>query len=163
MRVLYLFRSIAVRGGIERVLVDKMNLLVSQYDYDVHIVTTDQGMRPIPYKIVDGVHKEDLGICFYRQYQYHIIFRIWIAYRMRKQYEKLLRQYIFEKNPDIIVCTTADHIHSIVKVKGSTPLVLESHSICNRTIESGKYWLLRKYRKIRFLNILSHTDRKSVV
>ena len=43
MRILYVFHSLAVWGGIERVLVDKMNHLAKMYDDEVFMLTTDQG------------------------------------------------------------------------------------------------------------------------
>ena len=39
MKILYIFRSLAVWGGIERVLIEKMNYMSSVYGYDVYIIT----------------------------------------------------------------------------------------------------------------------------
>lgn len=158
MRVLYLFRSIAVWGGIERMLVDKTNFLVDRYKMDVYLITTDQGTNPIPYELSLGVHHEDFNICFYKQYRYHGLKRLLTARKMLHRYEELLAERLNIINPDVIVCTTADHISSIVKVKGTTPLVVESHSICIRTIESGKYWVQRKLYRRFFLHALSKVD-----
>ena len=70
MKVLYVFRSLAVWGGIERVLVEKMNYLSQVYGYDVYMLTSDQGNHPVPYHLDDNVHFEDLNIRFHQQYQY---------------------------------------------------------------------------------------------
>ena len=43
MKILYLFRSLAVWGGIERILVDKMNYLSEQPEVEVYMLTSDQG------------------------------------------------------------------------------------------------------------------------
>ena len=77
MKVLYIFRSLAVWGGIERVLVDKMNYLVSMYGYEVYMLTTCQGNHPVPYLLDNAVHLEDLGIQFHRQYQYRGLKKLW--------------------------------------------------------------------------------------
>ncbi len=158
MKILYLFRSLAVFGGIERILVDKMNYLSSIYGYNVWMITTDQSTHDIPYHLNEDVRVEDLGICFYRQYNYNIIRRIMLSIAMKRQYRERLHKRILEINPDVIVCTTADDINSIVSVKGAIPLVVESHSIFFRTIESGNCWLLKKYRKYVFLKSLSYAD-----
>ena len=158
MKILYLFRSLAVYGGIERILVDKMNYLSSIYGYSVWLITTDQSDHVIPYNLHKDVKVEDLGICFYRKYNYNIIHRIWVAYMMKLQYRDRLHRRILDINPDVIVCTTADDIYSIVSVKGTIPLVVESHSIFSRTIEYGNYWLLKKYRKKVFLKSLYYAD-----
>lgn len=70
MRVLYVFRSLAHWGGIERILVDKMNYLSSVYGYDVYMLTTDQGCHPVPYQLNPKVHLEDLAINFHHKYRY---------------------------------------------------------------------------------------------
>ena len=158
MRILYVFRSLAVWGGIERVLVEKMNYLSSVYGYDVYMITSDQGNHPIPYHLEDKVHIEDLNIRFHQQYQYNIVKRQWVKKRLKQEYEQRLAECIRQIQPDIIACTTADHIDSLVKLKGSIPLVVESHSIFLRTIEVGKYWLQRKWYKYHYLKVLSKAE-----
>lgn len=158
MRILYVFRSLAVWGGIERVLVEKMNFLSSVYGYNVYIITSDQGNHPIPYHLEDKVHIEDLNIRFHQQYQYNIVKRQWVKKRLKQEYEQRLAECILQIQPDIIVCTTADHIDSLVKLKGSIPLVVESHSICLRTIADGRFCLQRKWYKYHYLKALSKVD-----
>lgn len=158
MRILYVFRSLAVWGGIERVLVEKMNYLSSVYGYDVYMITSDQSNHPIPYYLEETVHIEDLNIRFHHQYKYNIVKRQWVKKRLKQKYEQCLDIRIRQIQPDIIVCTTADHIDSLVKLKGLIPLVVESHSICLRTIEDGRYWLQRKWYKHHYLKALSKID-----
>ena len=133
VKVLYIFRSLAVWGGIERVLVDKMNYLASVFGYEVYMLTTCQGDHPIPYHVDSAVHLDDLDIQFHRQYQYWGLHRILDGYQRTRLFEKRLSERLLMIRPDIIVCTTADPVYSIVKVKGSISLVVESHSICTRT------------------------------
>lgn len=134
MRVMYVFRSLAVWGGIERVLVDKMNSLVSMYGYEVYMITTCQGNHPVPYQLDNAVHLEDLGIQFHLQYQYRGLKKMWDGWSRTKRFERLLSERIKMIQPDVIICTTADPVFSIAKVKGGIPLVVESHSICTRTL-----------------------------
>ena len=70
MRILYTFRSLAIWGGIERVLVEKMNHFVRTCGYDVYMLTTDQGDHIVPYHLENHVHLEDLSIQFHKQYRY---------------------------------------------------------------------------------------------
>ena len=158
MKILYMFRSLAVWGGIERVLVEKMNHLVSVYGYDVYMVTTDQGNHPVPYQLDKCVHLVDLNIRFHQQYQYPLPKRLCVARKLRKLYRIRLSDLINSIKPDVIVCTTADDISSLVKLKGSIPLIVESHSICLRTIEFGKYWLQKKWYRFNYLRALSKVD-----
>ena len=157
MKILYLFRSLAVWGGIERILVDKMNWLVSENNTEVFLLTTDQGEHPIVYSLNERVHFEDLNINFYRRYQYSFYRRLGISYQMRQKYKRLLSNRIHSVRPDIIVCTTADQIDVITELKGDVPLIVESHSICNRTIGQGKN-VLRCFRRYNFLKSLKKTN-----
>lgn len=158
MKILYIFRSIAIWGGIERILVDKMNYLVERYGMDVYLLTTDQGSHPVPFKLSAKVHHLDLNICFYKQYRYHFLKRFFYYERMLRQFESLVFEHLNIVKPDLIVCTTADHIGSIARVKGGIPLIVESHSICIRTIEHGKFWLQRKVYRRNYLRALSKVN-----
>lgn len=158
MKILYIFRSLAVYGGIERILVDKMNSMVDSYGMDVHLLTSDQGSHPVPYHLSEGVHHEDLGIRFYQQYRFHGLRRFVIAWKLIRQYRHLLIERFHIIQPDLIICTTADRIGTIVKLKGSIPLVVESHSICSRTLDHGRTWLQKKLYRHRYLRHLSKAD-----
>lgn len=158
MKILYVFRSLAAWGGIERILVEKMNYLSKVYGYDVYMLTSDQGSHPIPYHLEDRVHLEDLNIRFHQQYQYSFLRRLWVANRLKRLYEKRLTEHIRQIQPNIIICTTADHINLLGKLKGSNPLVVESHSICLRTTEDGNCWFRRKWYRIHYLKALSKVD-----
>ena len=137
MRILYVFRSLAHWGGIERILVDKMNHLVSMYGYEVFMLTTDQGSHPVPYQLEKNVHLEDLGIRFHQQYRYHGVKRLLTARRMSRLFKQRLSDRMQKIRPDVIVCTTANHvdINIIAELKGSTPLIVESHSIYRMTLD----------------------------
>lgn len=155
MKILYIFRSLAVWGGIERILTDKMNYLSEQDGVDVYLLTSDQGSHPITYHLSDRVHHEDLDVCFYQQYRFHGLRRLMVAWKMNRQYLHLLRERLQIIQPDLIVCTTADKIGTIAKVKGNIPLVVESHSICSRTLNNGRNRLHRRLYRHHFLNSLS--------
>lgn len=158
MKILYIFRSLAVWGGIERILVDKMNWLTSESGMNVFMLTYDQGEHTIPYRLDERVHFEDLNINFHRQYHYSLIKRILVARKMRHKFKQLLSNGIRRIQPDIIVCTTSDQIDVITELKGRTPLIVESHSICNRTMEHGKNEFFRKIRRYFFLKSLLKAD-----
>ena len=136
MRILYVFRSLAYWGGIERILVDKMNNLVSMYSYEVYMLTTDQGCHPVPYQLDQRVHLEDLNIRFHQQYRYHGFKRIIRFGKLLYLYKKRLSEHLVKINPDIIVCTTSNYwdVNVLASIKGKIPLIVECHSIFKRTM-----------------------------
>lgn len=130
MKILYVNTAMASWGGIERVLVDKMNYLSDQYGYEIYLVTADQGNHPIPYPLNRSVVYRDLGINFHQQYRYKGIRRFIKILQLNHLFIKRLRNCILESSPDIIVSIRSNLTNKIVKAKGNIPLVFESHSSC---------------------------------
>lgn len=155
MRILYVFRSLAHWGGIERILVDKMNHLATMFGYEVYMLTTDQGCHLVPYQLASEVHLEDLGINFHHQYRYGYLKRLLIARQKESLFEKLLSDRLKTIKPSVIICTTANYvdINIIAKLKGHTPLIVESHSICRMTL--GRKGVLNRYADYMYRKGLS--------
>ncbi len=127
MKIVYLYSALAIWGGIERILVDKMNYLVRQYGYEVYLITSDQGQHEIPYDLDERVRLIDLDIRFHQRYRYRL-WRRWEVYRkMSRSYHHQLKAMFQEIAPDILVCTTFQQIRPLLKLKGNIPLVVESH------------------------------------
>ena len=127
MKIVYLYPALAIWGGVERILVDKMNFLVRHYGYEVWMITSDQGQHEVPYDIDKRVHLLDLGIRFHSRYQYHKLLRPWIYGKLSRHYYRKLQRLLTEIAPDVIVCTTVQNVRPLLKIKGHTPLVVESH------------------------------------
>ena len=51
MRILYVTDALAIWGGLERVLIDKMNYLADEEGYEIFIITYSQGANPLPFPI----------------------------------------------------------------------------------------------------------------
>lgn len=126
MKIVYLYSSLAIMGGIERVLVDKMNNLVS-LGYKVYMITSDQGQHLVPYQLDERVHLMDLQIRFHSQYQYRGWYRIREGRRLKRLYHQRLMEKMQEIQPNVIVCTTSQDVHGLLRIKGRIPLVVESH------------------------------------
>ena len=160
MRILYITDALAVRGGIERVLHDKMNYLVEHYCCDVHVVTTDQGEHPISYSLDERIHVHDLGILFYHQYRYKGLKRLFKYLKSERLFRKRLHACLQDVKPDLIDCIRVEFVRAIVDVKGAVPLICESHSICRAPyyeIASILYRIrlhLSSFRKLNKVDIM---------
>ena len=130
MKILYITDSLVIWGGLQRILVEKMNFLAEQYGYDIYMITSDQGDHVSPYPLSPLVHFHDVCIKFHRQYQYRGFRRLLEKRRLQKMYERRLKSCINEINPDVLVCVRIHLLKSLLKVKGQIPLVVESHSMC---------------------------------
>ena len=148
MKVVYVFRSLAIWGGIERIIVDKANYLSGLADYDVAIFTADQGDHPVPYELRDGVRLEDLKIRMHTQYRFRGLWRLWKGWQLERRFVRLLRQRLDNVRPDVVVCVASDYPHLVVEaVGGRVPVVIESHSIYQRTFTQLR--LLNRLRNWR--------------
>ena len=128
MRILYVNDAIAIWGGVERILVEKVNYLAENYDYEMFVVTTNQGCHPMPFPLSQKVKHKDLNIQLHRQYLYRGLFRIFKKLHLTYLFCKRLRSYIQEIQPDVIVSVRPMLTNTIVWANGSIPLVYESHS-----------------------------------
>ncbi len=128
MRILYVNDAIAIWGGVERILVEKVNYLAENYGYEMFVVTTNQGSHPMPFPLSQKVTHKDLDIQIHRQYLYHGLFRIFKKIHLNYLFVKRLRSYIQEIQPDVIVSVRPMLTNTIVRANGSIPLVFESHS-----------------------------------
>ena len=69
MTIIYLYRSLAAFGGVERIFIDKANYLAEHYGYHVYIMTGDQGGHSLVFPLAPIGTNIDGGILFDRQYQ----------------------------------------------------------------------------------------------
>lgn len=128
MRLLYVESTLAVHGGIERVLTDKLNWLVEYGGCDVCLLIANQGEKPFVFSLSTKVKYYDLGIVFHQIFCYPL----WKRYFRLLQLRLLFRQRVSEKikdfSPDIIVCTRLECISDVMQVRRGTPVVYEAHN-----------------------------------
>ena len=163
MKIVYVFHSLALWGGIERILADKMNWLAAQ-GHEVTIVTTDQGTHDLPYQLDPRVVLADLAISFHHQYRYKGVRRLFDLWQRHHRFCCKLKELLWRLQPDVLVCTTACYADVLVRLKGRVPLVVESHSMCRRFVDEGRlrtlrrWWLMRKLRRADVLVALTEDD-----
>lgn len=128
MRILYVYSAWAIWGGLERVLIDKMNYLANEAGYEIYTITYDQGTNPIPFPLSPKVIYRDLNVRLYHHYRYHGLKKYYYKYKLEKLLIKCLQSEIRDIMPDVIVCPRIDLLSYILKAKGNIPLIYESHS-----------------------------------
>lgn len=151
-------------GGIERVLVDKMNYLVN-HGHKVYMITSDQGQHSVPYQLDEQVHLLDLQIRFHSQYRFSGWQRLIEGRKLNRLYYLRLKEKLEEICPNIIVCTTSQDVRGLLRIKGNIPLVVESHvnfshpDSCHHQILTlyNNYWI----RKADVVVTLTQGDAKN--
>jgi len=136
-RIVYLIESIAITGGLERILIDKMNAF-SDNGYNVTLLTTSQEAHPLAYPLNACVRHIDLATPFHHCYRYRFLRRSWSFYKMRCLFQQRLACQLVSLKPDIIVCVQPSLLFNMVRevVKKRIPIVVESHiSYCGHNFE----------------------------
>ena len=130
MTILYVTAGLAIHGGIERVLVDRINWLAEHDDDEIWLLTVNQFDHPLVFKLDSRVRLNDLGIGFHRRYRYSGLRRLYEEYKLHKLFQRRLSDEIKKISPHVISFTQLDFVYDIMKVCGNIPVIFESHSSC---------------------------------
>lgn len=147
MRILYVNDAWAIWGGLERVLIEKMNYLADSEGYEIYTITYNQGTHPLPYPLSPKIVHRDLDVHLHRQYRYHGFKKYYYKYRLRKLLIRRLQSEIEAIKPDVIVCPRIELIGYILKAKGDILLIYESHCSCKWVSYGyeGPLWHIKRY------------------
>jgi glycosyltransferase involved in cell wall biosynthesis len=125
MKILYCTNHVYEHGGIEKILVQKIDYWIQTYAYEVILCTSEQRNKEFVYAIDSKVRHIDLGINYKRSKSY---FHPINLLKSLTHYFRLKR-LINECKPDVIVSVnhTPDQ-YLIPFLSGKTPTVKEFHS-----------------------------------
>ena len=130
MKIVYLHHANVCKGGIERMLTTKANLLAEHMGWDVVLLTYEQNGEPFPYPLSPKVKCVDLGIRLYSAYQFAYPMRYFKKRQLCKQLTKAIRLFLTSKKYDIIVCTDKDayELDALSKAHTTEKLIIEAHT-----------------------------------
>lgn len=154
MRILFEYSALAIVGGIERIWVDKMNQLVCLYDYEVYLLTYNQGKHPVPYPLDMRIHHIDLNVQTHHQYSYHGLKRLWDGFCRQGRLYRRMKKAIMNIRPDVIITPTIGDVSLLLRIKGQIPLVVESHTDFDYPSDyKSATWILKYMvrRRVRLL------------
>lgn len=137
MKILYIVPKINNEGGVARILSIKANYLVEKLDYQIHILTQNNGNKPLFYEFNTKITLHDMileGNKFSFFFQY------------KKALNKTIKT-IKTINPDIIiVCDNGLKAYSIPFIlKTKKPIIFECH---------GAKFVEEKYKGTNFISNL---------
>ena len=127
MKIVYVYDAIARIGGVERILVDKMNYLAEVYGYEIYLITAAQGLHPFSFPLSDKVKHVDIDARFHVQYKYKYPKRLWVKWKLDHDFKHRLQKQIELINPDIIIGTTYYKADVICRLKCRAKKIIESH------------------------------------
>ena len=174
MKIVYIYHSFILKGGIERVFCDKMNYLAQNTSYDVTFITFEQGNHPFAYKLNDRIKVVDINCRFAELWNYNLIKRNILNYILRRKLKKCLTATLKKESPDIVISTTEDikynycifnlpyrfivesHVHMKEIIKSSIKKQFFIHSISKIFFK----WKLSKINKCKLLVALTDADKR---
>lgn len=127
MHILYLYAEITIKGGTDKVLVDKANWLVN-HGYEVTIVTEAQMGRPLSFNLDNKVRHVDMGLDFNKQYSQDSLGRFYTYKSLMKEYKKRLRNTINELRPDIVITAMGRSLSLLPSMKDGSIKIGEAHT-----------------------------------
>lgn len=142
MKILYVVPNINNDGGVARVLALKANYLIRNWQYDVNIVTQNQGQTPLFYEFDTAISMHDIAL---KKNSVGFVF----------DYITKLKKIINTIQPDVVlVCDNGLKAFLLPFFLGvKMPLILEIHSSkfieerpARHFLDQGFRWLKYRYK-----------------
>lgn len=167
MKIIYLLKSFAAKGGEERVMADKMNYL-AEHGYQITLLTYEQGEHKLSYPLHPTIRHHDLNTRFFTVTKEPLGKKIFHLAALRKKFVKRLKDKIREIQPDLLISTIIPlkNANLLIKVKKETNINiwLESHLAYKATIRATdfnkktiKYQIAKLYDRWN-LKAVQHCD-----
>ena len=154
-KIIYVVDALVKPGGIERVLIDKMNYLSSN-GFQIVVITYQQGEHPYVFPLSPSIKHIDTDTRFYTVYKHNRIRRILERIKLKKIYKQRLQTIVDAEKPDFIVITTygIPTCGLVTQLKTNATLIAEAHTIREKTIEGN----IHSKNKIRILLDKAHNE-----
>lgn len=128
MHVLYIYPEITIKGGADRVIVEKANYL-AEHGYQVTIVTESQMGREPSFPLHPAVRHVDMGLDFYQQYDFGFLKRGYIYWSLMLKYRRRLKKVLKNITPDVVISAMGRSLEIIGKVAFRGVKIGEAHSV----------------------------------
>lgn len=156
MKIAYIFPTFEVKGGAERIIVEKANYFSTHMGFDVYIVTQYQhNDAPNAYPLSNKIHQINLGIPIFLQYKFNYPKRLWIKWQINKRLRKETTDAILNIDPDILIGIPYFKPNIVCQIPCRAKKIIEVHE--PREYLKSDFFngsLLSKLIKIRDIHII---------
>lgn len=126
MKIMFCIRGIFNSGGMERVLINRVNYLKENFNNECIIITTDQNNQGPFFKLNKEIIHEDLEINYFLN-QGSFFKKVIIYLKKQRQHKKRLEKVIEKYNPDIIISMGNDDKYILPYINKDIKIILEHH------------------------------------
>lgn len=135
MKIVYVYSTMAVAGGTERMITEKANYLSERYGYNVTIITCFQRTNENNFfHLSKNIKQIHLEIPFFSQYKYKYPKRLWVKWQMNRLLKKSIKNVVLEINPDILIGVSRFKSNYVSTIKCKAKKVIECHEVRYNTI-----------------------------
>lgn len=127
MRLVYCIHSLYNPGGMERVLLNKLNWLSANTDWELTVVTTDQHSRAAFFPFPERVEMVDLGINYSDDNGRNPVAKTLGYLRRRRFHRRRLTEFLMRKRADIVVSLYPGESSFIPGIRDGSRKVMELH------------------------------------
>lgn len=157
MKIVFVIRSLANGGGIERTLTDKANYMAEQ-GHEVYFVTYEQGLHKAVFNLNPAVMRHDLNCRKFTLYQYPVYKRLYKTWLMNRLMKLRWNAFVDEHRPDVVVVTTYsdDFMSELMSVRNKARIIVESHTAF--THDMCVKGIVERIKRNRLLQTLKQSD-----
>lgn len=157
MHILYIYPEFTIKGGADKVILEKANYFV-HHGYEVTIVTEAQMGREFSFPVEPAIRHVDMGLDFNRQYSQGLFGRAITYFSLMYKYKHQLEKVLYKLKPDIVIIALGRSIDFITSIKDGSVKIGEAHCI---KAHLRSFYLLEKrnflYRMVaRFMRWRTH-------
>lgn len=127
MKILYCLIDGSRTGGMERSVCCKANYFADVLNYDVTIITTDQGNRDFFFDLSSKVEHIDLGINYSELSFQSLLKSVYNQYKKRRKHYSLLKNELENIKPDVCVSTCTHEFTILTKILDGSLKIAEFH------------------------------------
>ncbi len=140
MKIAFILRSVVLTGGIERVIIEKMNWLAER-GHHVMLITYEQGQHPMSFSLHPKVNHVDIECRYFTIYKYSLLLRPFLMLKMQRKFKKELRSLLAEYSLDVVVMphNIEEFQYVIASMSSITSVVYESHSASAEFVRGGLF------------------------
>ena len=166
MRLVYLIPELYNPGGTARVLHNKICWFACHGEYEITVVTTDQGQAPVYFDFPKGVRIIDLDINYSSVYSQSPFRRLLSISRKKRLHYRRLKKLLYEIKPDATVTIYPSDTVSLSRLKDGSKKILEFHYSRFFRLHQGYkgyHQLIAKYRTWLDYKFVKKFDRVVVL
>ena len=128
VRLLYIYPEITIKGGADKVIVEKANYFAT-HGYDVTLITEAQMGRELSFPLDDRVRHIDMELDFNSQYHQHGLRRVLTYSSLMRTYRRKMKDVLLNLHPDIVITAMGRSVEFITGFHDGSIKIGEAHSV----------------------------------